>query len=108
MSTGSGGRSGGRWHYPANFDGAEVEQPSSGKKKKLGGLLGGSKKKDRWELSEDARKGARVPDGEFVGEPAKKKKKTRRRKKGGDGVGNEDDISVCRSLSLADSSLTFE
>ncbi|CCA74706.1 hypothetical protein PIIN_08666 [Serendipita indica DSM 11827] len=100
VSTGSGGRAG-RWHYPANFEDTEVEQPASGKKKR-GGLLGGKKKKDRWELSEDARRGARVPDGEYVGEPPKKKKKTKRRKKGGDGVGNDDDVSRTTSISRSD------
>lgn len=94
-TTGSGG--GGRWHYPANFDEAEVDsqagmeiEPSSKKKK---GFLGGKKKKDRWALSEDARKGNRVPDGEYVGDSSTKKKKkeskVKRKKKGGD-----DDSSV--------------
>jgi hypothetical protein len=66
----------------------EIDQ---GKKKKSKGLLGGmsKKKKDRWALSEDARRGVKVPDGEYVGAPegGKKKKKegkAKRRKKGGD------------------------
>ncbi|KIM20474.1 hypothetical protein M408DRAFT_333963 [Serendipita vermifera MAFF 305830] len=90
VSTATGG---GRWHYPANFDEAELDSPngmeldpsaSSGKKK--GFLGGGKKKKDRWALSEDARKGTRVPDGEYVGESDRKKKKkegkAKRRKRG--------------------------
>jgi len=94
VSTGGGG---GRWHYPANFEDAEVDDPSADMElassaKKHKGLLGGKKKKDRWALSEDARRGAPVPDGEYVGERKKKKKekKVKRRKKGGDGVGDDD------------------
>jgi hypothetical protein len=73
----------------------ELDQTSS---KKKGGILGGGKKKkDRWALSEDARRGAAVPDGEYVGDEMgtgnkKKKKKegkVKRRKKGGDGVGDD-------------------
>ncbi|KAG8823953.1 hypothetical protein FRC17_009208 [Serendipita sp. 399] len=91
--SGSGSHGGGRWRYPANFDDVVVDdaEASSSSKKKKGGILGGKKKKDRWELSEDARRKAPVPDGEYVGEPAKKKKKEKRRKRGGDGVGNDDD-----------------
>ncbi|PVF94161.1 hypothetical protein CPB86DRAFT_713793 [Serendipita vermifera] len=93
----SGG--GGRWRYPANFDDAEMS-PTYGMEldqappKKKGGILGGGKKKkDRWALSEDARRATAVPDAEYVGDEMgtgnkrKKKKegKVKRRKKGGDG-----------------------
>ncbi|KZV93380.1 hypothetical protein EXIGLDRAFT_691797 [Exidia glandulosa HHB12029] len=56
----------GRWHYPANFDGAEPEVAAAGKKKK---------KKDRWELSEDAHRG--TLDEEYQ----RKKRKKRRSKR---------------------------
>lgn len=61
--------SGGRWHYPANFDDAEPPTPtaSSSRKKE-------KKKKDRWALSEDARMGV-LPDGED-GKVKKRKKKS--------------------------------
>lgn len=89
----NGGSSTRRWHYPANFDSAEVDpsSPVDGGKGKKRGFLGGRTKKDRWALSEDARKGARVPDGEYVGEVRKKKKekKVKRRKKSHEGVGND-------------------
>jgi len=49
------GRSGGRWHYPANFDDAYTVEPSSKK----------SKKKDRFARTEDA-----------MSESRKKKKKS--------------------------------
>lgn len=82
---------------------ADMELASSAKKKK-NGLLGGSgkKKKDRWALSEDARRGAPVPDGEYVGERKKKKeKKVKRRKKGGDGVGDDDSTFNSREVRLS-------
>jgi hypothetical protein len=101
----NGAASGGRWRYPANFEEADAEvagmEIEDNHKRKKGGILGGKKKKDRWDLSEDARRGVQVPDGEFVGDysgSGKKKKKkepkVKRRKKGGDGVGNDDDPYV--------------
>lgn len=57
---------GGRWHYPANFEDAEPDVGAVSKKKK---------KKDRWELSEDAHRG--TLDEEYQ----RKKKKKRRSKR---------------------------
>ncbi|EJD44050.1 hypothetical protein AURDEDRAFT_114380 [Auricularia subglabra TFB-10046 SS5] len=55
---------GGRWHYPANFDDAEPGPAAPSKKKK----------KDRWELSEDARSGN-------LDEQYQRKKKKKKRSK---------------------------
>jgi hypothetical protein len=50
------GGSGGRWHYPANFD--DALPPDEPRRKKKGGSSGGSSsapsKKDRWARTEDA------------------------------------------------------
>jgi hypothetical protein len=57
--------SGGRWHYPANFDEAELTAiPKKGKKKK--------DKKDRW---------ARTQDAYTLSEEQSRKKKSSKRKK---------------------------
>lgn len=66
--------SGGRWHYPANFDDAVVSSPVDGpsKKKKI--------KKDRWARTEDA-----YSLSEEQGRKKKKKKKSARRTAEGDG-----------------------
>ncbi|KAF8507338.1 hypothetical protein BU17DRAFT_78139 [Hysterangium stoloniferum] len=58
--------SGGRWHYPANFDDADALPPPGGKKKKV--------KKDRWARTEDARQGVGLDDDK---KKKKKKKKSR-------------------------------
>lgn len=109
VGSGSGsGRGGGRWRYPANFQDADVEgaamEYENERSRKKSGILGGKKKKDRWALSEDARR--QVPDGEYVGDYAggkkkkKKEPKVKRRKKGGDGVGNDDDPAVSSAYRL--------
>lgn len=66
--------SGGRWHYPANFDKAEPSTPpaETSKRQKLP-LGGGKKKKDRWALSEDARMGVLPDEGESKARKRKKK-----------------------------------
>jgi len=74
--------SGGRWHYPANFD--EADAPTStaaaSKHHKLP-LGGGKKKKDRWALSEDARMGVLPDEGEGKARKRKKKSGAKRSKK---------------------------
>ncbi|KIY70924.1 hypothetical protein CYLTODRAFT_161036 [Cylindrobasidium torrendii FP15055 ss-10] len=61
-------QSGGRWHYPANFEDAEgLSSHKKSKKKKLGS------KKDRWERTEDA---YAVTDDQ---DRKKKKKKSKRK-----------------------------
>jgi hypothetical protein len=72
---GSSNGSGGRWHYPANFDEADVSTPTpaTAKHHKLS-LGGGKKKKDRWALSEDARMGVLPDEGD--GKAKKRKKKS--------------------------------
>lgn len=103
---GGGGGGGGRWRYPANFDDTEPVSPiagmeigqDGGKKKKNRGLLGvgSKKKKDRWALSEDARRGARVPDGEYVGVPEDTKKKKKKGKKKGEDLDGDSYVrQVC-------------
>jgi len=57
--------SGGRWHYPANFDDAAPPKKSSKKKEK-------KQKKDRWAMTEDA-----YSLSEEQGSKKKKKKKSR-------------------------------
>ena len=71
---GSSISSGGRWHYPANFDKAEPSTPTAdtSKRHKLP-LGGGKKKKDRWALSEDARMGVLPDEGESKARKRKKK-----------------------------------
>ena len=66
--------SGGRWHYPANFDEADAptSTPTTSKRHKLP-LGGGKKKKDRWALSEDARMGVLPDEGESKARKRKKK-----------------------------------
>lgn len=83
---------GGRWHYPANFEEAEIAaDSSSGHKVSLRGKK--KKKKDRWELSEDARMGI-VPEDDDAGKKKKKKKsKVKRSKKQTDPEDSGDDIA---------------
>ncbi|KAH7107791.1 hypothetical protein BKA62DRAFT_684458 [Auriculariales sp. MPI-PUGE-AT-0066] len=58
--------SGGRWHYPANFEDTEASSGTLPTKKK---------KKDRWELSEDAHRG--TLDEEYQRKKKKKKRSKR-------------------------------
>lgn len=78
-NSGGGGKSGGRWHYPANFE--ETLPPiedlsTSGKKKK-------KVKKDRWARTEDAYS---LPDEDSGRKKKKKKKKNRSTVGDGDSV----------------------
>jgi hypothetical protein len=74
--------SGGRWHYPANFDEADAPTPTpaASKHHKLP-LGGGKKKKDRWALSEDARMGVLPDEGDTKARKRKKKSSGAKRSK---------------------------
>lgn len=91
----SSNASGGRWHYPANFDEADVSTPTPAtpKSHKLS-LGGGKKKKDRWALSQDARMGVLPDEGDS---------KARKRKKKSSGVKRSKKRSNMESNSSLDS-----
>lgn len=65
--------SGGRWHYPANFDDAAAAAPDSGSSKKK--KKKSADKKDRW---------ARTEDAYSISEEAGSKKKKKKRSKTAD------------------------
>lgn len=64
-------KSRGRWHYPANFDDAAIEEPSRKKSKKK------KEKKDRWARTEDAYSYTTGADDSGAVKKKKSKKKKR-------------------------------
>lgn len=80
--------SGGRWHYPANFDEADAPTPTADSTKHRKLPLGGGKKKDRWALSEDARMGVLPDEGDSKARKRKKKSGGVKRSKKRSGVDN--------------------